>query len=104
MSKNNNLKPENQQFLPGFEEAIPEPGRVSDQSGFSVRVLDDHKRRDNRVSVRVSAKDLEMVKALALTKGTPYHSLLSSIIHEYVTLNHGDETKVIAVDEKIKAG
>ena len=44
-------------------------------------------KKDQRINIRVSQKDLEDIKRLALRKGMPYQTLISSIIHRY---NNGD--------------
>lgn len=42
-------------------------------------------RKDKRVNIRISSKDLEELQAIAIEDGIPYQTLVSSIIHRYVT-------------------
>ena len=42
-------------------------------------------KRDNRVNVRISGSDLNMVKKAAIQEGLPYQTLLASIIHKFAT-------------------
>jgi len=42
-------------------------------------------RKDKRVNIRMSQKDLVAVQKKALEEGIPYQTLLSSIIHKYVS-------------------
>lgn len=42
-------------------------------------------RKDERVSVRLSSKDLEALKKRALVEGIPYQSLISSVLHKYAS-------------------
>jgi len=35
------------------------------------------------INIRISERDLFKVKALALKKGLPYQTLISSIVHQY---------------------
>lgn len=42
-------------------------------------------RKDRRVNIRMTGKDLEALQALALEEGIPYQTLMSSILHKYVT-------------------
>ena len=42
-------------------------------------------RKDRRVNVRISGKDLEALQKKALEEGLPYQTLISSLIHKYVS-------------------
>jgi len=42
-------------------------------------------RKDKRINIRMSSKDLDQVQAIAAEEGIPYQTLLSSIIHKYVS-------------------
>jgi predicted DNA binding CopG/RHH family protein len=41
-------------------------------------------KKDKRVNIRISSKDLEEIQALAVENGIPYQTLISSILHKYV--------------------
>ena len=41
--------------------------------------------KDQRMNIRIAKRDLESLKAKALEEGMPYQSLVSSILHKYVT-------------------
>lgn len=41
-------------------------------------------KKDKRVNIRISARDLEEIQALAAENGIPYQTLMSSILHRYV--------------------
>ena len=41
--------------------------------------------KDKRISFRMSSKDLNQVQLIAVQEGIPYQTLISSIIHKYVT-------------------
>jgi len=41
-------------------------------------------RKDRRVNIRISSKDLEGIQKRALEEGIPYQTLIASIIHKYV--------------------
>jgi len=41
--------------------------------------------KDRRVNIRISSKDLEEIQSIALEDGIPYQTLMSSILHRYVT-------------------
>ena len=40
-------------------------------------------KKDRRVNIRISRKDLEALQKRALEEGIPYQTLLASILHKY---------------------
>ena len=40
-------------------------------------------RKDKRVNIRISGKDLELIQERALKEGIPYQTLMASILHKY---------------------
>jgi len=44
-------------------------------------------RKDKRINIRLSQKDLEGIQAKAAREGMPYQTLISSIIHKFVMGN-----------------
>ena len=42
-------------------------------------------RKDKRINIRISSKDLDQAQAIAAEEGIPYQTLISSIIHKYVS-------------------
>jgi len=41
--------------------------------------------KDRRMNIRIAKRDLDSLKAKALEEGMPYQTLVSSIIHKYLT-------------------
>ena len=41
--------------------------------------------KDKRINIRMSSKDLNQVQVIAVQEGIPYQTLVSSIIHKYVS-------------------
>ena len=41
-------------------------------------------RKDKRLNIRISSKDLEGIQRAAVREGIPYQTLVSSIIHKFV--------------------
>lgn len=41
-------------------------------------------KKDKRVNIRISGKDLELIQERALIEGIPYQTLMSSVLHKYV--------------------
>ena len=42
-------------------------------------------RKDKRVNIRISEKDLRDLQKRAVRQGIPYQTLISSVLHKYVT-------------------
>jgi len=54
-----------------------------------IKKLKEHARnsfqKDKRINIRMSSKDLDQVQVIAAQEGVPYQTLISSIIHKYVS-------------------
>jgi len=42
-------------------------------------------KKDKRVNIRLSQKDINLIKIKAMEEGLPYQTLLASVIHKYAT-------------------
>jgi predicted DNA binding CopG/RHH family protein len=42
-------------------------------------------RKDRRLNIRLSSKDLEAIQKRALVEGLPYQTLISSLLHKYAS-------------------
>lgn len=42
-------------------------------------------RKDRRVNIRISGKDLDAIQKRALEEGLPYQTLIASVLHKYVS-------------------
>ena len=42
-------------------------------------------KKDKRINIRISSRDLESLRRRALEEGIPYQTLVSSILHKYVS-------------------
>ena len=40
-------------------------------------------RKDRRITVRISSKDLRAIQERALTEGLPFQTLITSLLHKY---------------------
>jgi predicted DNA binding CopG/RHH family protein len=49
--------------------------------------------KDQRINIRLSSRDLQAIRTRALQAGIPYQTLISSILHQYVSRakSHGVE-------------
>jgi predicted DNA binding CopG/RHH family protein len=42
-------------------------------------------RKDRRLNIRISSRDLEAIQKRALEEGLPYQTLISSLLHKYAS-------------------
>jgi predicted DNA binding CopG/RHH family protein len=49
-------------------------------------------KKDKRINIRISSRDLEALQRRALEEGIPYQTLVSSILHKYVSGSLYDAT------------
>lgn len=42
-------------------------------------------RKDRRINIRISSKDLVALQKRAIREGVPYQTLISSVLHKYAT-------------------
>lgn len=42
-------------------------------------------RKDRRVNIRISSKDLEAIQKRAIEEGLPYQTLIASLLHKYAS-------------------
>ena len=50
--------------------------------------------KDKRINIRMSSRDLNQVQVIAAQEGIPYQTLISSIIHKYVSGSLTDRKRV----------
>jgi len=49
-------------------------------------------KKDKRINIRISSRDLAVLQRRALVEGMPYQTLLSSILHKYASGSLSDIT------------
>lgn len=45
----------------------------------------NHSLKNERVNFRISQRDLERMKSKAMEEGVPYQTLITSLLHKYLT-------------------
>lgn len=48
-------------------------------------IADDTFKKDKRINIRISNRDLTAIQSKASEEGIPYQTLVSSIIHKYIS-------------------
>lgn len=51
----------------------------------SKKIAEATLRKDQRMNIRISKKDLNALKVKAIEEGIPYQTLLSRLIHKYLS-------------------
>lgn len=81
----NKLSPEEQEILESYENgewvSVMNP---SDAARYKAAAKNTFK-KDKRINIRISEMDLELLQERALIEGLPYQTLMSSVLHKYVT-------------------
>jgi len=52
---------------------------------YYAKVANQTLKKDTRLNIRVSSHDISALKAKAATEGMPYQTLVSSVLHKFVT-------------------
>lgn len=82
---NSNLSPEEKKILESYENdewvSISNPSNISK---YKIAAKNTFK-KNKRVNIRISELDLELLQERALIEGLPYQTLMSSVLHKYVT-------------------
>lgn len=58
-------------------------------------------RKDKRINIRISPRDLEAIQRRVLQEGMPYQTLVASVLHKYVS---GGLIDVVASKVRESAG
>jgi len=79
------LTKEEKDILKDFEagefESVLTPKR---KKAIQVSAVETFK-KDKRINIRISSHDLETLQRRALEEGIPYQTLVSSVLHKYVS-------------------
>ena len=86
MSENKYLDSEEQKLMESLE--MENWKSTEDLEGWKTllsKTASNTLTKDQRMNIRISKNDLDGIKLKAIEEGLPYQTLVSSIIHKYVT-------------------
>ena len=83
--KKRKLNPEDQDMLEAFEAGKFESDLKDERRTQLAQLAEETIRKDKRINIRISSRDLEALQRRALEEGLPYQSLVSSVLHKYVS-------------------
>lgn len=89
-----------------IEKNVDQLRSVSDEKRTHIESIIDRTRKNQAISLRLSGFDLEMVKKRAEQEGIPYQTLITMIIHKFITDQYYDKDelrKVLAGIQEMKA-
>ncbi len=82
---NKKLDREELELLEAFEagefKSVLKEERLTQLAKFAEETI----KKDKRINIRISSRDLEALQRRALEEGLPYQSLVSSVLHKYVS-------------------
>lgn len=84
-NKNLNLNNEEKELLDSFNKGEWE--KISDHENELKKfrgLASDSLKKDKRINIRITHKDLTEIKRKAVHEGIPYQTLVSSILHKYI--------------------
>jgi predicted DNA binding CopG/RHH family protein len=86
------LDKEEKKLLTAFEageyESVLTPSRKKQIAEIAATTF----KKDKRINIRISSRDLEAIQKRAIVEGIPYQTLVSSILHKYVSGSLHDVT------------
>lgn len=83
--RNKKLNPEDQELLEEFEAGEFKSDLKDERRTQLAKLAEETIRKDKRINIRISSRDLEALQRRALEEGLPYQSLVSSVLHKYVS-------------------
>ena len=83
--KNKKLNPEDREMLEAFEAGEFESDLKNERRTQLAKLAEEAIRKDKRINIRISSRDLEALQRRAIEEGLPYQSLVSSVLHKYVS-------------------
>ena len=79
------LEKDEKQLLDSLEsgqwKSVP---RLQSEIGKHGQYAKNTMRKDKRVNIRISSRDLEQLQTMAMEDGIPCQTLMSSILHKYL--------------------
>ena len=82
---NHNLNKEEKELLDSYENdewvSIKETEDIAKYKTIAKNTF----KKNKRVNIRISEVDLELLQEKTLIEGLPYQTLMSSVLHKYVT-------------------
>ena len=92
------LDNEEKELLAEFEAGEFESNLTPERRKFIEQSAAQTFKKDKRINIRISGRDLQAIQRRALEEGIPYQTLVSSILHKYISGSLYDVTANKAVN------
>lgn len=79
------LNKEEKEILKDFEAGEFESVITPRRKKAIQAIAEETFKKDKRINIRISSRDLESIQRRALEEGIPYQTLVSSILHKYIS-------------------
>lgn len=80
-----NLSKEEQEILKDFAAGEFKSILTPERKKMLQASAEENFKKDKRINIRISSRDLESLQRRALEEGIPYQTLVSSVLHKYVS-------------------
>ncbi|MDX5585552.1 MAG: hypothetical protein QNK20_11670 [Aureibaculum sp.] len=81
----NKLDQEEEEILEAFEMGeLERVSNVKKQIHSHVEIAKNTFKKDARINIRITSKDLRSLQTRALMEGIPYQTFVSSILHKFI--------------------
>ncbi len=95
------LTPEEQEIEDTMHEYVPATKESMEKMHKAIE-LHKKQKKEKSISLRVSQGDLDGVKQIAAEEGMPYQTLITSIIHKFVTQQYVEKSQVKEIASLMK--
>jgi len=79
------LSEEEKEILDAFEAGELKSVLTPKRKKYLQSVAEETFKKDKRINIRISDRDLKLLQRRALEEGIPYQTLVSSVLHKYVS-------------------
>ena len=78
------LSEEEKEILDAFEAGALKSVLTPRRKKYLRSVAEETFKKDRRINIRISNRDLSLLQRRALEEGIPYQTLVASVLHKYV--------------------
>ncbi len=79
------LSAEEKEILNAFEAGEFKSVLTPERKKYLQSIAEETFKKDKRINIRISNRDLALLQRRALEEGIPYQTLVSSVLHKYVS-------------------
>jgi predicted DNA binding CopG/RHH family protein len=91
MKRKIKLDPFEKEIESHIDEFVP----ITGEKRRSIEAILERSRKTKNINIRISEPDLTSLKKKAEEEGVPYQTLISSVLHKYITDRLVDEKEIL---------